>query len=247
LVLLGFVIAGLLRRRADIALIAAGGFLYSVTYFVLINASTFRYACFTVFVSVILGARVIAEWLSRRFARTPARMPSGPVLIGMNVIVLLCAGLAVRAAQQQSAAQPIQALPFQNAGFESGVLSPWNSFQSVVANVGTALVHTGQFSLAETAGPGSVYEDITGLRPGRSYTVSAWVAASGQSTAAAYIAVWNADASLATFSSPVRPDPSWQLTSHGFTAGRSGVIRVHLFRDGGSGIIYCDDVRVVPQ
>lgn len=52
---------GVWKRRLDFVLIATGCFLYTVTYFFLIQQCTFRYACPAVFVAVILIARIVAE------------------------------------------------------------------------------------------------------------------------------------------------------------------------------------------
>ena len=47
----------------------------------------------------------------------------------------------------------------------------------VEASISTAHAHSGTYSLAET-GAGTVYQDINGLEPGRTYTLSAWVSGS---------------------------------------------------------------------
>ena len=56
------VIFGVLKKRWDIIMIAASGGLYCITYAGIIYQSTFRFACFTVFATLILVARLVAEY-----------------------------------------------------------------------------------------------------------------------------------------------------------------------------------------
>jgi hypothetical protein len=132
----------------------------------------------------------------------------------------------------------------ENPGFEDGILSPWDSFQDVRADVSTALAHTGSHSLAETTGVGSLYQDVTGLEAGKTYTVSAWVSATPDATATAQIAIWDPGRQVATFSGAVTPRQGWQLLLHTVNASSGGTIRIHLFRNQGSGTIFWDDVRI---
>jgi len=134
-----------------------------------------------------------------------------------------------------------------NAGFEDSDLSPWMSFQNVVQGITTAQAHTGTHSLAQTAGDGSAYQDSTGLEPGMTYIVSAWVAASPGATATAQLATYDPGNDVAVFSPIVHLYPGWQLVSRLVTVGRTGNIRVHLFRNQGYGTIYWDDVRIYRQ
>jgi hypothetical protein len=131
-----------------------------------------------------------------------------------------------------------------NAGFEDSDLSPWMSFQNVAQGITTAQAHTGTHSLAQTAGAGSAYQDATGLEPGMTYVVSGWVAASPGATATAQLATYDPGTDIAAFSPVMQPYPGWQLVSRPVTVGRRGEIRVHLFRNQGSGTIYWDDVHI---
>jgi Family of unknown function (DUF6311)/Carbohydrate binding domain len=129
-------------------------------------------------------------------------------------------------------------------GFEDTDLSDWISWLSVKTAVSTSRVHSGKRSLAESAGAGSVYQDITGLEPGRKYEVSAWASASPGATATGQIAIWDPGTNLATFSTLLTPGPTWQLMTHSETVSKSGTLRIHLFRNQGAGTIFWDDVRI---
>jgi carbohydrate binding protein with CBM4/9 domain len=175
------------------------------------------------------------------------------ILITVTLLCVLICGCAKK--EESHASNPaapvgakvgIDVAPgVQNPSFENGSLSPWLPFQDVKATVSMAQAHTGPYSLGE-AGAGSVYQDVTGLEPGMTYTVSAWVSASNDATATAQIALATMDpgAIVASFSPQLKPDSSsWQLMSHSVRATKCGTIRIQLFRNQGSGVIYWDDVR----
>lgn len=65
---------GVWRRRVDIVLIAMGGFLYGTAYFLIVYQSTFRFACPTVFIAVVLAARILGE---ESGAKAPPRVVPG--------------------------------------------------------------------------------------------------------------------------------------------------------------------------
>jgi len=131
-----------------------------------------------------------------------------------------------------------------NGGFEDGILEPWAQYQSPQAAVVT--VHSGNFGLAESGTTGAVFQDVKGLEPGVGYTISAWVSSSPDATAAAQIVVWDAGNNVSTLSNKVTPNGGWQLLKYEFkVSGKSrGIARIHLARDGGSGTIFWDDVRI---
>ncbi len=131
-----------------------------------------------------------------------------------------------------------------NPGFEASDLALWPSFQAVHAAITRAQVHGGLQSLAESEGGGSVYQDLSGLEPGRSYRLSAWVAASPGTTAGAQIALFDVGASKPFFSKTLHTGTNWQLLSDFVPVTRPGTVRVHLFRTEGTGTIYWDDVRL---
>jgi hypothetical protein len=134
--------------------------------------------------------------------------------------------------------------PLADADFEESTLSAWPTFQNVTAVVSSARAHSGKHSLAETAGAGSVYQDLFGLTPGQTYQVVAWVAGTPGTTATAQISIYDPGANVATFSTPLTPQENWQMISHSARVSSKGILRIHLFRNPGLGIIFWDDVRV---
>jgi hypothetical protein len=130
-----------------------------------------------------------------------------------------------------------------NSSFEDGDLSPWSPVWEVNARVSAERAHNGSHTLAET-GVGSVYQDVTGLEPGRNYTVSAWLAGSPNATATAQLIAYDPSDNSATSSPLLNTGSSWQNVSRSFTAGREGTVRVHLSRGPGSGTIYWDDIHI---
>jgi hypothetical protein len=131
-----------------------------------------------------------------------------------------------------------------NSGFEDGNLAPWASYLAISATVGRNACHAGRYCLAETAGKGSMYQDVIGLRPGATYTAAAWVSGSDEGTATAQIAIYDPGTNAAAFSIPIRVHPGWQLMTQSLTIGRLPTLRVHLFRNEGSGTVYWDDVHI---
>ncbi len=93
-------------------------------------------------------------------------------------------------------------------------------------------------------GLGSVYQDVTSLEPGATYTVSAWVSASSGATAPAQLTIYDPSANVASSSPFVTVGQGWQNISQSFTAGREGTARLHLLRGPGSGTIYWDDIHI---
>jgi len=130
-----------------------------------------------------------------------------------------------------------------NPSFEDGDLAPWST-NGVEARISDAHAHSGTRSLVETGGTGTVYQDINGLEPGRTYTLSAWVSASPDAMTTAQLTIYNPSDNTAVSSPVVRCDPGWQLLSRSFIVGREGAVRIHLARGPGAGTVYWDDVHI---
>ena len=131
-----------------------------------------------------------------------------------------------------------------NPGFEDGDLSPWSPVWEVNASVTTARAHSGTHSLAEN-GIGSVYQDVTSLEPGATYTVSAWVSGSPNATAPAQLTIYDPTDNAAS-SSPFVTAGSG-LAEHCRSLSppaREGTVRLHLLRGPGSGTVYWDDIHI---
>jgi hypothetical protein len=129
-----------------------------------------------------------------------------------------------------------------NPGFEDGDTAPWST-NGVKASVSTVTAHGGKYSLAET-GAGTVYQDINGLEPGATYTLSAWVSGSAGDRINVQIIVYNPSDNTSVSSPPFASNPGWQRLSRSFTVGREGAIRIHLARGPGDGAVYWDDVHI---
>lgn len=130
-----------------------------------------------------------------------------------------------------------------NPGFEDGDPAPWST-NGVQVSLSTAHVHSGSYSLAEAGGAGTVYQDINGLQPGHTYTLSAWVSAARGTNTTAQLTIYNPTDNTAASSRLVRSDPAWQLLSQSFVVGGEGAIRIHLARGPGAGAVYWDDVHI---
>ncbi len=130
-----------------------------------------------------------------------------------------------------------------NPGFEDGDMAPWST-NVVQASTSQAQAHSGNRSLAETGGSGTVYQDINGLEPGRTYTMSAWVSASPSTSTTAQISIFNPTDDTAVSSLAIHCDPGWQRLSRSFTVGEEGAVRIHLARGPGGGTVYWDDVHI---
>jgi hypothetical protein len=133
-----------------------------------------------------------------------------------------------------------------NSGFEEEDLRPWSWLWEADASVSADRAHSGTHSLAER-GDGSVYQDVTGLEPGRTYTISAWISASPNATAPAQLTILNASDGVATSTPAVNGGPTWQNLLHSLTVGPEGAIRVYLVRGPGSGTIYWDDIHIARE
>jgi hypothetical protein len=162
-------------------------------------------------------------------------------ILGITLLVVSLTSACSRSADKD------HGVPVPNGGFENGTMEPWIPFQSVRAALDGTPVHSGKFSLAESAAKGSAYQDVRGLVPGVGYTVSAWVSGSPDATATAQIAVFDAGVPVATFSDTINPNAGWQLLKYEFkvSANSQGVARIHLFRNDGNGTIFWDDVQIV--
>ena len=137
-------------------------------------------------------------------------------------------------------------LSVTNGDFETGVLTPWTTFQKVQASIATEPVHAGKFSISESTGEGSIYQDVKQLQPGVSYVATAWVCGSSDATAAATIGIFDPDANAVTFSPKIPPKPSWQKIEHEFKVTQ-GTARIHLSRGEGNGVLYWDDLRILQK
>jgi hypothetical protein len=129
-----------------------------------------------------------------------------------------------------------------NPGLEDGTTAPWSTNGARTA-VSTVTAHSGTYSLAMT-GAGTAYQDINGLEPGATYTVSAWVAGTAGTSTSAELMIYNMSDNV-TLSSPViQTSPAWRQLSSSSKVGREGAIRINLARGPGDGTVYWDDIHL---
>ena len=127
-----------------------------------------------------------------------------------------------------------------NPGLEDGNIAPWSN-NGVEVSVSTARAHSGSYSLA-AVGAGTVYEDINGLQPGATYTLSAWVSCS--SPTPTQLKIFNPTDNTAIASRSTTCTPAWQQLSRSFRVGGEGAVRIHLARGAGESTVYWDDVHI---
>ncbi len=176
-------------------------------------------------------------------AETIARGPTGPGKCHDVDNFILCStktdfGLSSTLMTPQQRVENAVA----NPGMESGKVAPWSN-NGVAATASAAHAHTGTYSLAET-GAGTVYQDINGLRPGASYTLSAWMSCSPGAPATTQLIIYNPTDNTAASTSAVPCDVAWQPLSRSFRVGGEGAVRIHLGRGPGAGTVYWDDIHI---
>jgi microsomal dipeptidase-like Zn-dependent dipeptidase len=134
-----------------------------------------------------------------------------------------------------------------NGGFERGDAESWATYspqEGFTAAVSGWVRRSGGLSLAQRGAFGITYQDVSGLVPGRTYRVNAYVRWASGASAPAELSVHNT--SGAAFARVVaQPTTGWQLLTLSYTADPTGNIRIHLVRQEGAGEIYWDDVSVI--
>ena len=135
--------------------------------------------------------------------------------------------------------------PVANADFESPFLHPWKRSAKVRAKVEKSAARTGTGSIELSGEPGYVFQDVTGLSPGRRYEVRAWARAADGRPAVAALGVHD-KRNRHEQSSGMRgvSVSDYELLTVPFTASETGVVRIHLTYHGGEGPVYFDDVAV---
>ncbi|MDQ2843685.1 MAG: choice-of-anchor D domain-containing protein, partial [Acidobacteriota bacterium] len=135
-------------------------------------------------------------------------------------------------------------LAVSNGDFERGLSSPWNLVG--VASIGLQ-AHSGSYGLTEQAVSGTTlaYQDVSGLIPGQTYVVSAWVKSSTATTNGAEL--WLHDTNgQGIAGTVVYPGTGWQQITTLFKATNTGAVRIHLCDFAGPESLYWDDVTIAP-
>jgi hypothetical protein len=137
---------------------------------------------------------------------------------------------------------------FRQSGFEGPFVAPWNIWSNVQAEVTSKAARSGRQSLAVEGNGGAVYQDISGVMPGRLYQVSAWVRAEPGTEGEARLDLHDSRKESARSTNAVMvSDTGFEELTLDYTATSSGVVRVHLVYSGGAGTVYFDDVTVTEK
>ncbi len=135
-------------------------------------------------------------------------------------------------------------IPPANGGFELGTVTPW-ILQTGTAAISTVAPHSGTYdlSMAPTNSTDLVYQDVYGLIPGQTYTVSAWVRSSSSGTGAVALGIHDTLGN-GYVSSSFTPQTTWQKFSQAYTVTSNGAMRIHLYEQAGPETAYWDDITV---
>jgi hypothetical protein len=130
-----------------------------------------------------------------------------------------------------------------NPGFESGALTPgWSDSISSSSTIVSTQSHSGVYSASCSVQNNAIYQQVTGLTPGVTYTVFAWLLCTG--SASGYLMIHDTTGANQVTGSPFSPNV-WTLISLAYTANSTGAMRIHLFKDNSnSDTLYWDDVCV---
>jgi hypothetical protein len=135
-------------------------------------------------------------------------------------------------------------------GFENASLYPWLTYaqgNGTVGLGGLSAARLGDNGLALTPNGGYVaaYQDITGLPPGKIYTVFVWVRSAAPTTDPVELVVHDTAGNGVVFSSIV-PGPNWQLLGQTYQVSANGAMRIAFVAPGGNAVTYWDDVSFFP-
>jgi Carbohydrate binding domain len=138
-------------------------------------------------------------------------------------------------------------VPPVNSGFELGSLGSWQKYiaGSGTITVGSGSCRTGTFCLVQMQNSSDevAYQDVFGLTPGQTYTVSVWVKSSVAKSNAVVLAIhgtWGGG----WVSSTASVTTSWQQISQTYTVSSNGAMRIHLYELAGDETTYWDDVTI---
>jgi microsomal dipeptidase-like Zn-dependent dipeptidase len=130
-----------------------------------------------------------------------------------------------------------------NGGFEHAVTAPWQLSAATADSIRVDTVHnSGNFGLAMDAG--TVSQDVSGLTPGRSYLISAWVNLPDAASGAAELSVHDGAGTNWAGQSVPSGGAGWRRLRLLYLANSTGRIRIHLTKLPGAGTIHWDDVEV---
>lgn len=139
-------------------------------------------------------------------------------------------------------------LEFTQSGFEGPFVTPWNVWANVDAEITSKVARSGKQSLALSGTGGAVYQDISGVSPGRLYQVTAWVKAEPGTEGKVSLDLHDGRKQSVGSTNAVKvSDSEFEPLTLDYSATSSGVVRVHLAYKGGEGTVYFDDVMVTEK
>ena len=134
--------------------------------------------------------------------------------------------------------------PIVNPGFENPFLHPWKSSSKIQAKIVSSSARSGKGSVELSGEAGYIFQDVSGLSPGRRYEVRVWARSDGRPAVAALgLHDKRNNHKESSGMLPVSVSEYGPLSAP-FTASETGVVRIHLTYHGGEGPVYFDDVTV---
>ena len=134
--------------------------------------------------------------------------------------------------------------PIVNPDFESPFLYPWKRSSKVQAKVVNSLARTGKGSVELSGEAGYIYQDVSGLSPGRRYEIRVWARSDGRPALAALGLHDKRNQNEQSSGMRAVSVSEYAPLTAPFTASETGVVRIHLTYHGGEGPVYFDDVTV---
>ena len=137
---------------------------------------------------------------------------------------------------------------FSQFGFEGPFVSPWNVWANVDPEITSKTARSGKQSLAVSGTGGAVYQDVSGVSPGRVYQVTAWVKAEPGTEGKVSLDLHDGrKQSVGSTGALKVSDSEFEPLTLEFAATESGTVRVHLAYTGGDGTVYFDDLTVTEK
>ena len=131
-----------------------------------------------------------------------------------------------------------------NGGFESNEPAPWETDGDADIALSDKVASSGAQSLALSNSEGAVTQQLSGLRPGGLYQVTAWARSAPDAKGQALLKAGDKKAR----DGPRKvSDSAFQPFSADFKADAEGGARIQLRYTGGQGTLYWDDVTVTAK
>jgi hypothetical protein len=131
------------------------------------------------------------------------------------------------------------------ADFENG-LTGWSTFGGTASAITTAVSYAGSNAISQTGNAGGIYQDVFGLTAGQKYWITVH-ARLGSGSPSVLLWAHNTLGGSTVQDGPRNPPAGyWGEWGVVFTADGTGAVRIHLYDFAGNGLVYLDQVAVVP-